>query len=260
MERTAVVVAGLVVALAAGVRGVWSPCGLSMLSTITPMGEAGRGRRFAPTARWYVVGAACGGMSLGAVLAAAAWGVATWDPGGAVTTTAVAVAAAVAMASDARVGGFSLPVHRRQVNERWLDQYRPWVYGAGFGWQIGTGFCTYIVTAANYLLVVLAASSRSPVGALAMGVLFGLVRGLAVLAARNLRTFEALQACHSWLQRTGPFVRDVTIGVEGAAALVVVGVRWPAAVALLALGEVAVFAATVPQRQAPACSLDARRR
>ena len=37
------------------------------------------------------------------------------------------------------LGGFILPVHHRQVNERWLDQFRPWVYGAGFGWQIGDG-------------------------------------------------------------------------------------------------------------------------
>ena len=55
-----------------------------------------------------------------------------------------------------------LPIHRRQVNERWLDQYRPWVYGAGFGWQIGTGLSTYITTAAVYLMVVLGALTAGP--------------------------------------------------------------------------------------------------
>ena len=52
----------------------------------------------------------------------------------------IACAAAIlAAASDSRLGGFHLPFHSRQVNERWLDQFRPWVYGAGFGWQIGAG-------------------------------------------------------------------------------------------------------------------------
>ena len=47
---------GLLVATVSAIRGVWSPCGLSMLSSITPMTEAGRGNRFAVTARWFVVG------------------------------------------------------------------------------------------------------------------------------------------------------------------------------------------------------------
>ena len=55
-------------------------------------------------------------------------------------------AGAITVAAHARIGGFRLPVHYRQVNERWLDQFRPWVYGAGFGWQIGAGLATYIKT------------------------------------------------------------------------------------------------------------------
>ena len=39
------------------------------------------------------------------------------------------------------VGGFRLPSHTRQVNEAWLDEYRGWVYGGGFGWQIGRASC-----------------------------------------------------------------------------------------------------------------------
>ena len=76
----------------------------------------------------------------------------------------VACAASVlAAAADARLGGFRLPVHHRQVNERWLDQFRPWVYGAGFGWQIGAGLVTYIKTSAVYLMIVLAALTADPV-------------------------------------------------------------------------------------------------
>ena len=54
------------------------------------------------------------------------------------------------------------PIHHRQVNERWLDQFRPWVYGAGFGWQIGAGLATYIKTCAVYLMIVLAALCGQP--------------------------------------------------------------------------------------------------
>ena len=59
--------------------------------------------------------------------------------------------------------GSGFPIHRRQVNERWLDQYRSWVYGSGFGWQIGNGLSTYITTAAVYLMVVLGALTAAPV-------------------------------------------------------------------------------------------------
>ena len=76
----------------------------------------------------------------------------------------MALLAALAAAwSDADVWGVHLPIHRRQVNERWLDHYRAWVYGAGFGWQIGTGLATYITTAAVYLMIVLGSLTGSPI-------------------------------------------------------------------------------------------------
>jgi hypothetical protein len=82
------------------------------------------------------------------------------------------------------------------VNERWLDAYRPWVYGVGFGFQIGCGLATYITTAAVYLVVVLAASTADPVTALAVCASFGLVRGLAVLLTHRIRTPTELPAFH----------------------------------------------------------------
>src|SRR4051812_19813526 len=100
-----------------------------MLSTITPLGEAGRGNRFRTTALWFLLGATLGGATLGltaAVLAAivAALGVTT---SAALTlATGLAVASAVA---DAGLFGIRIPYHRRQVNELWLDDYRSWVYG-----------------------------------------------------------------------------------------------------------------------------------
>ncbi len=184
------------IAVAAAVRSTWSPCGLSMLSTITPLGEAARGTRYRTTATWFVLGAIVGGASLGALAALLALGVGALHLSAEATTTVAVAATSLAVLSDTGALGIRLPVHHRQVNERWLDQYRPWVYGGGFGWQIGAGVATYITTAAVYLVVVLAALSGRPAAALAIGVLFGLVRGLAVLLGRRLTSTEAILTFH----------------------------------------------------------------
>ena len=68
MTSTLTVLA-LLVAAAAAVRSTWSPCGLSMLSTITPFGERGKGHRYAATCAWFVLGATAGGLALGALAA-----------------------------------------------------------------------------------------------------------------------------------------------------------------------------------------------
>ena len=86
----------LPVAVVAAVRGIWSPCGLSMLSSLTPMTEAGRGNRFNVTAAWFVVGGLVGGLSLGVLASIAAAGVATLD----IPSTALAAAAAVVAVVD----------------------------------------------------------------------------------------------------------------------------------------------------------------
>ena len=133
-------VAGAVVlAVAAAVRSTWSPCGLSMLSTVTPLAERARGHRFAVTASWFIVGSIAGGATLGVAAAVLALGVAAVDPSITATIAIAGIAATIAFASDVRLFGFRLPTHTRQVDEVWLGKYRPWVYGAGFGWQIGVG-------------------------------------------------------------------------------------------------------------------------
>jgi MFS family permease len=212
--HTLLIVLAAVVAVAAAVRSTWSPCGQSMLSTITPLAERTRGHRFGVTATWFVVGATAGGATLGAgtaVLAAVAS--AFFDT----TSAAVAVAfvcAAIAAASDGRVFGRSLPIHCRQVNELWLNRYRPWVYGAGFGWQIGVGVATFIMTAGVYLMITLATLTASPAVAFGIGVLFGFTRGLAVFGARRITTPEALASFHRRFDALGPATRRAMIAVE----------------------------------------------
>jgi hypothetical protein len=232
-----------VVAVAAAIRSTWSPCGQSMLSTITPMGEASRGNRFRTTATWFIVGATLGGAVLGlgaAVLAAVIGAVGLSPP----TALALAVLLCViAAASDARVLGFNIPYHRRQVNEYWLDDYRAWVYGAGFGFQIGLGLATYIMSSAVLLLIALGALTGNPITALVIGTLFGLVRGLGVLPGARLTTPAKLAEFHVRFEARGVQSLHLVIAVELLAAIVASAAVWGAVGALVVAGSAAlVFA------------------
>src|SRR5580692_7025472 len=189
--------AAFTLAVVAAVRSTWSPCGLSMLATITPLAERGRGHRFRTTAAWFVAGSLVGGASLGVVMALLAVAVGALGASGTELASVAVVAGAVTIAADARIGGFRLLVHHRQVNERWLDQFRPWVYGAGFGWQIGAGLATYIMTAGVYLLIALAALTGKPWLGLVCGLLFGVTRGLSVLLGRHITSTATLRSFHT---------------------------------------------------------------
>jgi hypothetical protein len=229
------------VAVAAAARSTWSPCGLSMLSTITPMAERSRGRRWGVTAAWFVLGATLGGATLGLLAVAGALVVGALDPSAATVLGVAAVAALVTAAMDLGIGT-EMPHHRRQVDEVWLDQYRSWVYGVGFGWQIGTGLATYIMTAAVYLTALMAALSGSVATAMALAVLFGFVRGLAILMGVRLTDPERLRTFHRRFDEAGPTVRHVVIAVQLAVAVVAAG----AALGVVgALGAAVVAAALV---------------
>lgn len=233
--------AGLI-AVAAAARSTWSPCGLSMLSSITPLAEQGRGHRYRTTAAWFVVGAVLGGASLGLVMAALAAAVHVIGASNTVLAAVAAVACLVTIESDTGLGGFRLPVHHRQVNERWLDQFRPWVYGAGFGWQIGAGLATYIKTCAVYLMIVLAVLTGSPGAALLVGVTFGLVRGMAVILGRHITSSAKLAEFHRRFAQFEPLARTATTLCVAAVALTFCAVISPwlaiavAVVATLAVG------------------------
>jgi hypothetical protein len=230
-----ITVAAVVVAIAAAVRSTWSPCGLSMLSTITPLSEGAKGHSYRTTAGWFIIGAVAGGATLGGAMALLAMGMRVL----ALTPAALGLlalgGALVAAASDAGIGGWHLPIHRRQVNERWLDRYRAWVYGAGFGWQIGAGLATYITTAAVYLMVVLCALTARPLVALSVGCAFGLLRGCAVLLTRGLRSGDQLLGFHRRFTAAGPAVGRVVNAVEaGVAVGLTAALHSPPAVVLTA--------------------------
>lgn len=212
---------GLLVGVAAAARSTWSPCGLSMLSSITPFGERARGHRYGVTAAWFVLGAAAGGATLGGLGAAGAAVVSAaglvGHPG--VLAGVAAGLAAVAAGVDAGLFGEVLPLLRRQVDDGWLARYRPWVYGVGFGWQIGTGLATYLMTAGVLLIGFLAVASGSPAAAVVIGTGFGLARGLTVLLTARAGDPARLRDLHRRLDAAGPAVRWAVVGVQAGAAL-----------------------------------------
>ena len=221
---TAVVALAFVVAAAAAARSTWSPCGWSMLSQITPIGEASRGHRYRITATWYVVGALVGGATLGGAIALMAFIVHTLALSATTLLVLAAAAALLGAVVDSGIVGFAPPFLLRQVNEYWLNKYRGYIYALGFGWQIGAGVTTYIMTTAVLVTVALGALGASPLAALAVGVWFGLVRGMTVWLTARAITPARLAALHRRFDALGePFRRGVIV-VQLAVAVVALGV------------------------------------
>lgn len=211
-----ITVAIVVLVVSAALRSTWSPCGASMLSSITPLSERSRGNRYWVTFGWFLFGCLVGGLTLGAVAAAGALAVGAVGVPAAVV---LLVAGILALASDLGIGGLRLPHNPRQVNRAWLDRYRGWVYAVGFGWQLGVGVATYVMTAGVYLVIVAGALSADPWVALGMGVAFGLVRGLAILPAASVRHPAELMRIHTRFEALRPASR--VVGVVGIVAVTV---------------------------------------
>lgn len=188
-----------------------------MLSSIHPLGERGRHNRFWLTASAFVVGATVGGLATGAL--AGALGVAV----GALVPTEAALGVAVlaaAFGAVAELRGIPLPsVLRRQVDEDWLGAYRGWVYGAGFGFQLGAGVLTFMTSAAVHVALVAAVLVGDPLAAMATVGTFGLLRGLSILPARAIQTPDSLVSFHRTLQATAPRIRVAAASALAVAAL-----------------------------------------
>jgi len=168
-----------------------------MLASITPLGERSRHGRWGLTAGAFLVGCTGAGILLGALCGAAgAIALPEWvgEPS---RLLALAIAVLAAIALDASPA--MIPGPRRQVNERWLDEYRGWVYGLGYGSQLGLGVVTVVSSAATYVALFAAfLTAGAARGALIMGC-YGVIRGLTPLAAVHVRTPQQLLALHAGL-------------------------------------------------------------
>jgi sulfite exporter TauE/SafE len=192
-----------------------------MLASITPLGERGRHSRWGITVTAFLLAATVASAALGAVAGALGAVIVPGSVGLGARLGALAAVALLAVALDAR--GERVPGPRRQVNEDWLRAFRGWVYGVGYGAQLGFGLTTVVSSAALYVAVIAALATRRPaLGALVLGC-FGAARGLTLLGGAGVRRPEQLIALHAWLGRwRGPArtAGTATLGAIMAAALI----------------------------------------
>lgn len=187
-----------------------------MLTSITPLGERGRGNRYAVTLTAYVLGCLLGGATIGVALGLA----------GSLLPTLPALLVAgivclVAALADAR--GW-LPIGRRQVDEDWLSRYRGWVYGVGFGYQLGLGVVTIVTSAATVAALSVALLTQSVLGGLAVGLVFGGARALPALLLGKADTHEELRRVAAGLERrAAPAARATVLVLAAAGGTLLIG-------------------------------------
>jgi hypothetical protein len=173
-----------------------------MLASISPVGEAARRQRWALTVPAYVVASAIGGALVGLVAGAVGRLAAllTGPPPTVLLVALLALAGLFAVAVDVGAVRARLPSWQRQVDERWLTTYRGWVYGAGFGFQLGAAVLTRIPTAATHLWLLAAVATTSPTAGAAIGATFGTVRALPLLLTRPLDDPTRLNRFHARME------------------------------------------------------------
>lgn len=189
-----------------------------MLSSIHPFGERSRNSRWSLTVGAYLVASAVGGSATGAIAGGVGELTLSWL--GAPTALVILGAAAlVATAIDGHVVRLRPPGPRRQVNERWLMAYRGWVYGLGFGFQLGLGVATIVTTMTLWLAWLAALLTGSWVYGTVIGATFGTVRALAILAGAGVDDPAALRRLHRRIARHAPGVRHMTTMTAGLTAV-----------------------------------------
>ena len=185
-----------------------------MLTSISPLGERARHNRWAVTVSSYLAASTLVALAVGATLGALG------SLAGVGISARAAVLGGLAAAAAAADGfGLRVPGPRRQVDEDWLNRYRGWAYGAGFGAQLGAGVTTIVTTAAIWLYLAAALLSGSWLAGAATGAAFGLARSVPLLGAGTVRSFPQLQRRHAALVQAAPAAGRITVAAVGAAAL-----------------------------------------
>jgi sulfite exporter TauE/SafE len=183
-----------------------------MLASITPLGERSRNQRWGVTVSAHAVGGLVGGAAVGSLLALAG----TSLPAGA-TWRLVAFAALLLVCAAVDLN--DPPTHRRQVDELWLRRYRGWVYGGGFGLQLGAGFLTIVTSAIVYGTFAGALLSGSPARGAVVGAVFGLARGMTPSLTRGIDSPAKLAAFHRGLVRHARTAAAATVLAQAAVGL-----------------------------------------
>lgn len=156
-----------------------------MLSSITPLGQRGRGMSWIRTVVAFWIGAmVAGAVVFGAIGVVGNWlAVPSLNP-----WWSLVILVAAACLDLARV---KAPGPHRQVDEDWLGKYRDWVVGLGFGAQLGAGFVTIVPSFGTWAMFLLAAGAGVPL-AISLGVAFGVGRSLLLVSTARVRSTPAL--------------------------------------------------------------------
>jgi hypothetical protein len=191
-----------------------------MLASITPLGERGRRRRWGRTVTAFVIASTIGGAATGAIAGVLGWLVlrgVSWDARVGLVAALLAIGLALDLAGK-------VPGPRRQVDESWLDRYRGWVYGAGFGFQLGAGVVTIVTNSTVWVALGAALATASPALGAAICALGGLVRGATILSGAGLQTPEQLVRFHARLTAWRQPVRVTGLALQGALTIAAAGV------------------------------------
>ena len=192
-----------------------------MLASIHPLGERGRGQRYATTASSYVLGAAAGGAVMGAALGfLGSVAAALIDPSDTMIAWLVVAAASGGLILERRARDSRLLSWHRQVNEDWMTTYRGWIYGAGFGFQLGLGLVTIITSGTVYLTFAMAFLTGSWQWGLTVGLVFGLTRASVALSVARVTHPHQLRSAHRQLQRLATPAQRVAQSTQAAIGVV----------------------------------------
>ena len=183
-----------------------------MLASISPLGERARHQHYAVTVSAYVAASTVAGALLGGALGAIG---APWA-GTAASMIVIGVVALTGLLVDARPFRLRVPGPRRQVNEDWLATYRGWGYGIGDGAQLGLGVTTIVTASITWVAFACAAGAGSLRAGLLVGMTFGAVRALTVLATARVRDPSALRVTLARLDRVRPRVARLATALQAA--------------------------------------------
>jgi MFS family permease len=181
-----------------------------MLASISPLGERARRQHYAVTVTAYVVASTLAGALLGGLLGAVG---APWA-GTPVALLVIGLLTVIGLLLDARAFGLRLPGPRRQVNEDWLATYRGWVYGIGYGAQLGLGVTTIVSASITWVAFACAAATGSLAAGMLVGASFGLARALPVLATARSHDPSTLRATLARLERLRPRAARVATALQ----------------------------------------------
>jgi hypothetical protein len=190
-----------------------------MLSSISPLGERARNSRWWLTTTAYLLGSLAGGLAVGGLAALLGSAVPDDVRGSRWALVLVAVLLLVGLGLDLR-NAPAVPSWRRQVDVQWLTRYRGWVYGVGFGAQLGFGLVTIITSASTYAVVLLAALTGHLGAGLLVGATFGVVRAVPSLLMAGVSDREGLHRVFARVERwANPAAVAAKVALGGAAAI-----------------------------------------